>query len=74
MPIRRVLPVADFAAEPVPELAQAAPQPLRPRVRPVTSLPRNGLPELPLYVYRGTGADQLAGQYGDADLDGSDAR
>lgn len=51
------------------QLAEAAPQPLKIRVRPVTSQPRNGMPEGRWYVYRGTGADQLAGQYGDADLD-----
>lgn len=51
------------------QLAEAAPQPHKVRVRAVTSQPRNGLPELPPYVYRGTGVDQLAGQYGDADLD-----
>jgi hypothetical protein len=31
---------------------------------------RNGLPEPRRYVYRGTGADIYAGQYGDEQLDG----
>lgn len=61
--------MGNFAAEPMPDLAPGAQQPLKPRVRAVTSQPRNGLPELPPYVYCGTGVDQLAGQYGDADLD-----
>jgi hypothetical protein len=50
---------------------------LRPRMvshQLVTALPRNGLPEpgeRP-YVYRGTGADVLAGSYGDPLLDAPD--
>jgi hypothetical protein len=48
-------------------------QPLRRHsLRPVTALPRNGLPELPPYVYQGTGADVLAGSYGDPLLDEAD--
>ena len=37
----------------------------------VIALPRNGLP-VPDYVYRGTGADQPAGTYGDTRLDAAD--
>lgn len=73
--------MADLAAEITPdgpgfewyrELADAAmtPRPLRVSARPVTALPRNGLPEGRRYVYSGTGEDILLGSYGDPDLDG----
>ncbi len=37
-----------------------------------TALPRNGLPEVAPYVYRGTGDDVLQGTYGDPLLDEPD--
>ena len=57
-------------AEPAPE--GDAPRRHAPRGL-VTALPRNGLPELEKpYVYRGTGADVMAGSYGDPLLDAPD--
>ena len=55
------------------ELAADGPRSRRYAHLPHVSLPRNGLPERPVpYVYRGTGDDVMAGQYGDPLLDGPD--
>jgi hypothetical protein len=61
--------MAELLADAV-DLEELRPRPAAPRL--VTARPRNGLPVLPPYVYGGSGADVLAGSYGDPLLDAPD--